>query len=660
MNKKLPEVLLAITIIGFSSQAVSDFSIYETDKTEKNSVFKTIASNTEQQQNIESKYKGYGEYLYPYNYYNPRHIRNKKRLQQIGNETDDKTLDQLTEYEETVTEPEKKNTHKTTTQSLKKQKTHKEYSFVYPMNFQHPKFKSVKKVKSNRFGELRHVLNVQYGEHEFYTLQQGYEVVKNLRLRGYGGDLTGPTLIARPGDTLKIRLNNFLPPESHRNSCDHDADNCDPNIPHGFNNTNLHTHGLHVDPSGNSDNVFVKLESGDSFEYEIKIPEDHVAGTFWYHAHVHGSTSVQVASGVHGALIIRGDYDKVPEIKKAKERIMILQTIPFDKDGEIKDNTNFFVEKWHPQGWQRGWHYSINGQVMPEIVIRPGSTELWRFIHAGIREYSNLQLINPCDRSYDIPLVQLAADGIPFPKKRLSADKGVFLAPGNRGDVMVKPKRRGVYYLVDTSVKDAADLPDSYCDTTRTNKRFLLDEKAQNIIARVTVKGERKKMQLPRNKQLKALNRPASIKDSELSNKIEYTVFNITPKDGIDPNNPDQFSGENYSHTINGKEYDPSQSRRLKFGTAQTWKLSSEFFFHPYHIHVNPFEVITRNETGKIIDRYWRDTIMVWPADVGQDPATSQVEIRTRYEDYVGSFVMHCHILDHEDRGMMEKVTIHH
>ena len=106
---------------------------------------------------------------------------------------------------------------------------------------------------------------------------------------------------------------------------------------------------------------------------------------------------------------------------------------------------------------------------------------------------------------------------------------------------------------------------------------------------------------------------------------------------------------------INGKPYDPDQPRILKLNTAQTWKISSVFSHHPYHIHVNPFEVIFRNESGVIVDRIWKDTILV---DELNDAQTNNIEIRSRYEDFTGAFVTHCHILDHEDHGMMEKVVI--
>lgn len=649
-NKMLLMSVLATALIGISGSG----SAYSKEIVDKDKASDAVTKNALQEFDIELKDKGDGSYYFPYNYYNPRHIWIKNTVQQVGLEVSDEVVNNL--FAPTSEAAAEKPSD--LLNANKQKQGIKHLSYADPVNFDHPAYEDAGEVTSNEDGILEYELNVQYGQHQFKTIQNGVPVTKNLNLRGYNGELVGPTLVVKPGDTLKIRLNNLLPPEDHANHCGTD-ENCDHHTtPHGFNNTNLHTHGLHVSPSGKSDNVFVKLEPGDSFDYEIHIPEDHSAGTFWYHAHVHGSTTVQVASGVHGAIIVRGDYDEIPAIKKAEERIMILQNIAFDDNGEVEDNENYFVEKWQPEGWDRGWHVSINGQVMPEIDMQLGATELWRFVHAGVREYSNLRLVHSCDSNLDIPLIQLAADGIPFRKKRLADDKGTFLAPGYRSDVMVKARARGVYYLVDASVEGAADLPDNYCDYRRTESTFALDEKALNILARVNVTGYGKLMGLPWNSQLARLNRPAIIEDNELIEDIEYTEFNITPKAGVDPSDPAQFHGANFNFTINDKTYDPDQPRQLKLGTAQTWKLNSAFYFHPYHIHVNPFEIITRDDNGNIIDRYWRDTVLVFPPDAGQDPAEAEIEIRTRYEKFSGAFVMHCHILDHEDRGMMEKVEI--
>jgi FtsP/CotA-like multicopper oxidase with cupredoxin domain len=113
-------------------------------------------------------------------------------------------------------------------------------------------------------------------------------------------------------------------------------------LPHEFNTTNFHSHGLHVSPSGISDNVMRMMEPGDSYDIEIAIPSDHISGTNWYHPHAHGSADVQIASGAVGALIIEGDFADVPEIAAAKERLLVLTEAVFDQFGMIEDFGTLF------------------------------------------------------------------------------------------------------------------------------------------------------------------------------------------------------------------------------------------------------------------------------------------------------------------------------
>ena len=115
-----------------------------------------------------------------------------------------------------------------------------------------------------------------------------------LYLRSYEGGLA-PTLRMKPGETLKIRLINDLPPNR-------DLVPSIPSYPHQFNNTNLHFHGAHCCPGGIADNVMRLMEPGKSYDIEIALPADHTRGTYWYHPHNHGSADVQVASGMVGAI----------------------------------------------------------------------------------------------------------------------------------------------------------------------------------------------------------------------------------------------------------------------------------------------------------------------------------------------------------------------
>ncbi len=114
-------------------------------------------------------------------------------------------------------------------------------------------------------------------------------------LRSYNGALVGPTLRARPGDNLLVRVINDLPDEPAA------AHPSPTSGPHGLNTTNLHSHGLHVSPEDNSDNVFLEVAPRSRQDFRFLLPTDHPPGTHWYHPHKHGAVAIQVSSGMAGA-----------------------------------------------------------------------------------------------------------------------------------------------------------------------------------------------------------------------------------------------------------------------------------------------------------------------------------------------------------------------
>ncbi len=151
-----------------------------------------------------------------------------------------------------------------------------------------------------------------------------------VELRSYGGCKSGPAIFVKPGDTMRVDL---------KNKTDAQDPTCPTNgtpIRQGvspaecFNTTNLHNHGLHVSPTGNSDNVLINIAPQTEFPYEINIPADHPAGTFWYHAHRHGSTATQVASGTSGVLIVEGDRPYSPPTAENPHPISDIDTILHD------------------------------------------------------------------------------------------------------------------------------------------------------------------------------------------------------------------------------------------------------------------------------------------------------------------------------------------
>jgi len=151
-------------------------------------------------------------------------------------------------------------------------------------------------------------------------------------------------LRVKPGDVMNILLDNQLPKETPNEvQKQYEQENQNAVLamtPYSFNTTNLHYHGLHVSPTGNSDNVLLAIPPHSKFFYEVKLPANHPSGAYWYHAHTHGSTSIQVGSGMAGALIIEDDPAKIPQsLREANqhEKVLVFQTILYNTTGRLDD-----------------------------------------------------------------------------------------------------------------------------------------------------------------------------------------------------------------------------------------------------------------------------------------------------------------------------------
>lgn len=467
-------------------------------------------------------------------------------------------------------------------------------------------------------------------------------------LRSYNGKLVGPTLKCKAGDTLYITVDNRLEPEAFMPGA--------MNTLHGFNTTNLHTHGLHVSPSGVSDNVLLEVNPGSAQRYEVVIPKDHTAGTYWYHAHLHGSTAAQVGSGMAGALIIEGGIDDVPEIAQAEQRTLVLQQIPYvnnasksvcseiPKDEDLKVGVieaEYSDCSFGPGTWdQLGRFTTINGQKLPIIRIKPGAVERWRFVMTGIREVIQPELVRHEKSKPEAPerlsMYEVAVDGLAL--GRVAERSKLELWPGYRSDVLVRaPEVAGAQYVL----RD-----------TRVPAQGATFSEERRYLALVVVEGESKSMKLPVDQQLAKFRLP-SIDPKSVTGR-EVAAYGIIPTP----------SGNGVTFTVDRKPFGTDEARQLTLGEVHEWTLISRNnvgpVSHPFHIHVNPFEIFSMvdpqgveqldlDANGKAIP-VWRDTIILhegW-----------KVSMRTAYTDYDGVFVSHCHILDHEDQGMMELIQI--
>jgi len=371
-----------------------------------------------------------------------------------------------------------------------------------------------------------------------------------VHLRAYGYDsngpsYSGPTLVVRGGDQLRIRLVNNLPVNPPFLALRDPTNYMKPNT------TNLHTHGLHVYPGIYSDrrpleygdyvvdpNIGGVLPKGDSRQYVYQIPKDHPEGPFYYHPQYHGSSAIQVASLMSGAIMVRGPVDELPEMADAKELIFLFQAPYFaskgiDNNYGVKDG---LLEKFaqianQPTG--HGIHSGsdnyvdtqpvlINGVRQPTIVMQSGEVQRWRFI--------NTQTFNSLNVSVDgHTLNQYTMDGWgsttyqEYPNGQKNNGKGVLLAAGNRSSVLIKAGEPGTFLLRSLPVniakgKQTANLPG-------------------DVLAKIVVINDKKAMSLP------PVPLPVSsflnpITDAEFASaggKKRSIIFNMIGNDHLDP-----------------------------------------------------------------------------------------------------------------------------
>lgn len=380
----------------------------------------------------------------------------------------------------------------------------------------------------------------------------------------YNGEYLGDTWDIQGGDIVRVHLKNDLDQT-----------------------TNLHFHGSHISPKGNSDNVLLTIEPGESFDYEYKLPEDHPPGLYWYHPHMHPNAEGQVLGGMAGAIKVRGEVDFLPGIKGVPERMMVLTTQdPSDSNDPIR---------------------LVNNQVMPTLYVRPFQTNRLEFVNASADDFWNLSI--PGQKLHII-----SRDGNTL-NEVVSVDSEL-MAPGDRIQVLFQPGWWGEY-----TVKS---IP--------YNSGFFTYP--EQDVLKIKVFG----VPVVPTALPTALVPYDDLRDAEV-----VRTRTLTFSEG--------GTSENTTFLLDGEMFNPDEiSQIMTLGTTEQWNLVNESGeTHPFHIHVNPFQVLSVN--GEEIDRHGYD-------DTFPVPANSTVVMKTRYKDYDGKFVLHCHILFHEDHGMMQVVEV--
>lgn len=540
-----------------------------------------------------------------------------------------------------------------------------------------------------------------------------------------------PTVVMKPGQTVRFKLYNQLPEQTEQQCASTDINS--PGQRGCFNITNLHSHGLWVSPSGNSDNVLLSINPNVNFEYEYNIPADHPAGTFWYHPHQHGSTAMQVGGGMAGVLIVEGerypsaasngDLDtllrKFLPATGSSGEVMMLQQIPYGCETKDPKDPGKTVIGWDCAAGELGvvedfsqvaaptvWHASgryttVNGQTQPVIELAERRVYRWRLVDAGFQApvlFHIKQATNPakleaylkqpdqgaevdklCDGE-DVTQFEVASDGLTH--DAIISKSINYLRPGYRSDILFALPRAGAYCVFDDSGGKGTRL--------LAVVRAKADPQASAPAGAKQSQADFMKMALVRAaREMPAGQIPAAVKkqiadaletgmrlgkyvphksfSAERIAKLraapkEYATFNIAELEGKTRFMVEGDPALNQPPNVKFA-YQPGRvDHTLVLGTEQMWELNSKLGAHPFHIHVNPFQIISITNTSAApgapetdpeyegLVGTWKDTLIVKQG--------YKIEIATRYQRYIGEYVLHCHILEHEDQGMMQNVKV--
>ena len=361
--------------------------------------------------------------------------------------------------------------------------------------------------------------------------------------------------------------------------------------------TNLHFHGLHVSPANNSDNIFLDIAPGKTQHYTVDIPKDHHPGTLWYHSHMHHLSYGQVSAGLSGMFIVEGTKKLLPEpLQNITTQTFAIRDFPFD---------NLYVTTHNLSDTNTGRErITVNGEINPDVNIASGETQLWSFANIGPENYYAVALPG---HTFHV----IAEDGSPV--WEVWENDTLFLPSGKRFDVLVTATGNGSIPL---------------------NNTFGLGYYHDNRFATVNVQGNQKDVENVNIIPTSLISR----EDLNLENITNNRVLNFSSND-VD-----------WIYKINNKTFDANRiDQKVKLGDVEEWKLinlddDESGNIHPFHIHVNDFQVISVN--GKPYHaRGLQDTVII--------PTNGEVVIRIPFKDFVGKSVYHCHLMFHGDQAMM-------
>ncbi|MBB6144931.1 FtsP/CotA-like multicopper oxidase with cupredoxin domain [Silvibacterium bohemicum] len=472
--------------------------------------------------------------------------------------------------------------------------------------------------------------------------------------------LEAPTLRVNPGDQLIIHFQNNLPPATaasdnmagmkmtlSANDTPTTSTSSACNGAMGTSVTNIHFHGMNVAPvCGQDEVVHTLVQPGQSFDYNVQIPANEPPGLYWYHPHPHGISEGQVQGGATGALIVEGLQNVDTALAGLPERTFVLrdQILP---PSEMNDSNI------------PAWDLSINyvpvtypGYTPAVIQTNPGQQELWRVANTGADTILNLQyIVNGVAQTVQV----VAIDGYPIASgssgQQSVSQTSILLGPGARAEFVVTTPNVGDQAQLVTQYWNTG--PDGDFDPARPIANIV----SQNGIENSAAKGTAAVRRLPSHaKQTKVTRFSALASATPVAQRNLY--FSEVLLDPTNPLSPTTFFITEEGQTPTVFTMDQQPNIVVHSGTVEDWVVENRAQEdHVFHIHQLHFQVLEVNGQPAN-DPAIRDTVDI-PYWNGSGPYPS-VKVRMDFRDpnVIGTFVYHCHILEHEDGGMMGEVQV--
>ena len=429
----------------------------------------------------------------------------------------------------------------------------------------------------------------------------------------FNGETVAPVIRVFPGDVLKITYINDLPAKSQETCA---VNPC-------MNMTNLHFHGLTVSPNAPQDDVLGMLAMpGQVLYYSVEIPRDHPPGLFWYHTHPHGESERQVLDGMSGAIVIEGMERYAFQVRRLRERVMVLRGRSIEHDpnaAELRRAVEIPSKGCGGEAESVEEIFTVNGALRPQIEIAPGERQFWRMVNASPDRYLDLQLDG---QTFDV----VALDGMPLAyherKVPIRTTNHLLLAPAGRLEAIVTGPPPGRHSVLRTLCVDTG--PDG-------------DPNPGMVLADLAQPG------------LKAA--PAQVHAIDHRPPL-YKPIGVEPLKKVAPNFIVTFTEDKNGFYINGRKFegDASPTTIARVGTYQHWRIVNQTAeLHPFHMHQVHFLAYAENGVP-LAHPAWLDTVNV--------PYRGSVDVILDFTDPVikGMSVFHCHLLNHEDKGMMAKI----